>query len=90
MQNQENSGDTFYADAAKNFADCARKIIESGQLEPVVPLPADWVQRVHQQAEQLTPEEKAQIKAKFEEAVDHFIDLAPQIIPNINITRADS
>lgn len=89
MQNSHHSGETFYADAAKKFSDCARKIIESGQLEPVQTLPADWWDKIHEQVENLTEEEKSHIRAKTSEAVDHFIELAPQIIPGIKINKGN-
>lgn len=89
MPNQDNSSDTFYADAAKKFNNCARGIIESGQLESVQPLPADWMDKVHEQVTNLTEEEKSHIRAKTSEAVDYFIALAPQIIPGIEITKGN-
>ena len=89
MQKQANPDDTFYADAVNSFNNAARKLIESGQLKPVQPLPEDWMDKIHEQVANLTEEEKSHIRAKTGEAVDHFIKLAPQIIPGVKITKGD-
>jgi hypothetical protein len=49
---------------------------------------ADWGEQLHEQIKNLTEEEKSQIRAEFEETVDHVIELAPRILPGVEITRA--
>ncbi|PSO66625.1 MAG: Uma2 family endonuclease [Cyanobacteria bacterium QH_2_48_84] len=51
---------------------------------------ADWGEQLHEQVKNLTEEEKSQIRAEFEETVDHVIELAPRILPGVEITRPES